>query len=145
MRTKLRFCLFALFALIGGLSVYAQTDVPVVKSLGEALQQEGNCDLVIDEGGTYQLQIIYYDSKWNEAILWDGTVGTKMEFGEYLTDGGVKKLIKSGTLHLGSNPMTGGKQLIAASPCVLELSADFVAPKEISNPADMKKIGRAHV
>lgn len=138
MRTKLRFCLFALLALIGGLSVYAQTDVPVVKSLGEALQQEGNCDLVIDEGGTYQLQIIYYDSKWNEAILWDGTVGTKMEFGEYLTDGGVKKLIKSGTLHLGSNPMTGGKQLIAASPCMLELSADFVAPKEISNPADMK-------
>ncbi len=138
MRTKLRFCLFALLALIGGLSVYAQTGTPVVKSLGEVLQQTGNCDLVIEEGGTYQLQIIHYDSEWNEAILWDGTNGTKIEFGSYLTGGGLKKLIKSGTLHIGTNPMTGGKQLIAASPCVLEQSADFIAQKEITNPGDIK-------
>ena len=137
MRTKLRFCLFALFALIGGLSVHAQTGTTVVKSLAEALKQTGKCDLVIDEGSTYQLQIIHFDSKYNEAILWDGTTGTLVELGEYLPGSGLKKLIKSGTLHMGTSPF-GGKKLIADSPCVLEESTDFIVQKESTNPADIK-------
>lgn len=86
MEKHLRNIVLTLFVFAAGMGIFAQ-DLPVVKSLSEAFELKKNCKLVIEKDSNCKLQLVSYDTKYDESYVWDGKMaaayGQHRDFGCY--------------------------------------------------------------
>ena len=118
------------------MGAYAQ-DLPVVRSLSEALELKKNCKLVIEKDSNYKLQLVSYDTKYDESYVWDGTTGTLLVFNGNLKDLAAGKIMEEATLNLNYLTYSQSFFVMPNSTATLD-DGDMIPPVEITSLDELK-------